>query len=154
MADLPDPNAVVTALTRNGWTVAGGQPARFVRLAVPPGWPGKTITVPLDKSAGDFGDLMGDVLAELADGDLNGRRAAAVLDTINPTTSGVPAQVVKEATDLVYDPWTEPGCERPPLVFLMGSHGYPEGAPRSAAAVVAMVAPLFYEAGKRAEVGS
>lgn len=150
MAELPDPNAVVTALLANGWTTAGGEKGKYVRLANPPGWPGKSITVPVDESAADFGILMEDVLTELADGDLNGRRAAAVMAAINPTTSGVPAQVVKEATDLVYDLWTGADGVAPLLAFTMHGVGYPDGAPRSAAAVVDLVAPIIYDAGARA----
>lgn len=76
-----EPQRLINALTANGWNIVGQRAGAYVRLALPDAdrisW-----VVPLDESAGDFADLMDSAFACLKRDAKQGRRAAAVLDTL------------------------------------------------------------------------
>jgi hypothetical protein len=76
-----DPHAVIAAMTAAGWEQVGGRADRYVRLC----WPGsqRTTTVPLRPDYGDYGDLMGVVLAGLTRAAVDGARAQRVLDALS-----------------------------------------------------------------------
>lgn len=73
-ADLPDftgsvePDQLIDALRAAGWTDAGGRSGLYVRLAWPSTVDGRprSTSVPLDKTAGDYPDLLNGSIAELA----------------------------------------------------------------------------------------
>jgi hypothetical protein len=75
-----NPQAVVAAMTAAGWEQAGGRVDHYVRLC----WPGsqRTTVVPLRPDDPEYGDLMGAVMAELAQAAADGARARRVLDAL------------------------------------------------------------------------
>jgi hypothetical protein len=75
-----DPQAVVAAMAAVGWEQVGGRADLYVRLR----WPSsqRTTVVPLRPDDPEYGDLMGAVMAELAQAAADGARARRVLDAL------------------------------------------------------------------------
>lgn len=75
-----DPARLIAALETAGFGRVGGRAGVYSRHRVPGSEPARTLVVPLDRSAPEYGEMLTNVLAELGSAAQVGRQAAAVLD--------------------------------------------------------------------------
>ncbi|HEY6115925.1 MAG TPA: hypothetical protein VI172_08205 [Candidatus Dormibacteraeota bacterium] len=86
-ATAPNPAELAEALRLAGWEIASHKPGRYVRLS----WPDRTdrtLTIPLDETAGDFNDLMHAAVCHLEATMFAGRDAAKALAAYRPDLYG------------------------------------------------------------------
>jgi hypothetical protein len=99
----PTPENMMNALRVAGFTSAGGREGVYARMNWPEHADGGRTIVPLDPTAADYQDLVGDLLAHLEHAAAVGRVAQQVLDALADPAEA--ARVLAQQARMEEPPW-------------------------------------------------